>query len=249
MYVLYRKINSFFRRWGFGIHILLFPRDFAQDGLTTSRIRQFQEDEKFQESKARTIRQIGSDFEIDWRSYVFLWCLKSTLNLPGWAVELGTGKAWMFTMALNHPDIDNLGDVCLIDRFSTLAVDKISGAELPDTSHHSYSDNPSDLVSRFAEHKGVQIAQGELPGVLFNLDLPQIRFLHVDLNAAEPEVQSVRLLWDRIVPGAIILLDDFGSPEFSESRKAMTELSKELSFEILGIPTGQGLIIKHPPTF
>ena len=58
-------------------------------------------------------------------------------------------------------------------------------------------------------------------------------------------MQSVRILWDRLVPGAIILLDDFGSPEFSESRKAMTELSKELSFEILGIPTGQGLIIKN----
>ena len=245
MYFLYRKLNRLLRRWGVGIHILLFPRDFSQDGLTTSRIRQFQDDEKFQESKAKTIQQVGIDFEIDWRSHVFLWCLKSTQSLPGWAVELGTGKAWMFTMALNHPDIDNLGKVCLIDRFSNSAVDKVTGVPLQGTSHQSYSDNPSSLVSRFVEHKGVQITQGELPGVLGGLDLPQIRFLHVDLNAAEPEVQSVRILWDRLVPGAIILLDDFGSPEFSESRKAMTELSKELSFEILGIPTGQGLIIKN----
>lgn len=245
MYFLYRKLNSLLRRWGLGIHILLFPRDFSQDGLTTSRIRQFQDDEKFQEAKNKTIELVGRDFEIDWRAHVFLWCLKSSQNLPGWAVELGTGKAWMFTMALNHPDIVDLGKVCLIDRFSTSAVDKVTGAQLPGSSHQFYSDNPGSLLSRFAEHTGVQIAQGELPEVLFSLDIPYIRFLHVDLNAASPEVQSVRILWDRIVPGAIILLDDFGSPEFSESRKAMTQLSKELSFEILGIPTGQGLIIKH----
>jgi hypothetical protein len=245
MYLLYRKINAFFRRFGFGIHILLFPRDFAQDGLTTSRVRQFQDDEEFQESKAKTVQQIGRDFEIDWRSQVFLWCLKSTLNLPGWAVELGTGKAWMFTMALNHPAIENLGNVQLIDRFSTSAVDKLTGAELPATSHQSYSDNPGELESRFAQEKGVRITKGELPEVLLNLDIPQIKFLHVDLNAAEPEVQSLRLLWERLVPGAFVLLDDFGSPEFSESRKLMTQLSKELSFDILGMPTGQGLIIKN----
>jgi hypothetical protein len=245
LYFLYRKFNSLLRRLGLGVHILLFPRDFSQDGLTTSRFRQFQYDEKFQEAKAKTIQQVGIDFEIDWRAHVFLWCLKSTQNLPGWAVELGTGKAWMFTMALNHPEIDNLGKVCLIDRFSTSAVDKVTGAQLPGTSHQSYSDNPNSLVARFAKHKGVQITQGELPDVLGDLDLPQIRFLHVDLNAADPEVQSVRILWHRLAPGAIILLDDFGSPEFCESRKAMTRLSKELSFEILGIPTGQGLIIKN----
>lgn len=245
LYSLYRKLNSFLRRWGVGIHILLFPRDFSQDGLTTSRFRQFQEDEKFQEAKTKTIQQVGNDFEIDWRSSVFLWCLRSTDKLPGWAVELGTGKAWMFTMALNHPDTEKLGKVHLIDRFSISAVDKVTGAQLPGTSHNSYSDNPAELVARFAGHREVRITQGELPGVLSGLELSQIRFLHVDLNAAEPEVQSVRILWDRLVPGAIILLDDYGSPEFSESRKAMTQLSKELSFEILGIPTGQGLIVKN----
>jgi hypothetical protein len=52
------------------------------------------------------------------------------------------------------------------------------------------------------------------------------------------------MLWDRLVPGGIVLLDDFGSPEFIDSNKAMRELSLELRFEILGLPTGQGLIIK-----
>jgi hypothetical protein len=167
------------------------------------------------------------------------------MNLGGCAVELGTGKGWMFTLALNHPDIDNLGEVYLIDRFSQLGVDKVTGKPLEGTTHSSYTDSPKGIESRFAQQSGVSVIQGELPSVLDSLDLPKIRFVHVDLNAAEPEVQSLQMLWNRLVPGGIVLLDDYGSPEFLDSHEAMTRLSADLSFEILGLPTGQGLIIKR----
>ena len=88
------------------------------------------------------------------------------------------------------------------------------------------------------------MTQGELPQILHKIELTTIRFIHVDLNTAEPEVASLKILWPNLVSGSIVLLDDFGSPEYSLSRNAMTELSKELAFSILGLPIGQGLIIK-----
>ena len=245
IYKIYRLINQALKRIGFGVYLVLFPRDFAQDGLITSRARVFEGDDKFQIAKKKTIHELGVDFEIDWRTHVFLWCLNSTTYLPGKAVELGTGKAWMFTMAINHADFSNLHGVRLIDRFSSFAVDKLSGQPIAGTVHDSYSDNPEQIRSRFFGHTDFEIVQGELPQVLDGLILGQIRFLHIDLNAAEPEVASLRKLWPKLVPGAIVLLDDFGSPEFSQSRLAITELSKELSFSVLGLPTGQGLIVKQ----
>ena len=245
IYRVYKQINALFRRFGFGIHLILFPRDFSQDGLVTSRVRTFEDDSEFLLSKQKTIDTIGFDFEIDWRTNVFLWCLRSTSHLTGWAVELGTGKAWMFTFANNHNDFANLEKVHLIDRFSSLAVDKGTGIPIPGTSHSSYSDDPESIRNRFHNRKDFIVTQGELPQVLNQLDIDQLRFLHVDLNAAAPEVASLKILWPRLVPGAIVLLDDFGSPEFSDSRLAMIELSKELSFTILGLPTGQGMIIKQ----
>ena len=80
--------------------------------------------------------------------------------------------------------------------------------------------------------------------MLETLDIERIRFVHVDLNAAAPEVEGLRYLWHKIVYGGIVLLDDYGSPEFIDSHEAMDVLAKELGFEILGLPTGQGLIIK-----
>ncbi len=228
IYKVYRLINQALKRIGFGFYLVLFPRDFVQDGLITSRVRVFQADDKFQKAKEKTIHELGFDFEIDWRTHVFLWCLDSTKYLPGKAVELGTGKAWMFTMAINHADFSNLHGVHLIDRFSSLAVDKLSGKPIAGTVHDSYSDDPEQIRSRFSRQHDFEVTQGELPAVLEELILEQIRFLHIDLNSAEPEASSLRKLWPRLVPGAIVLLDDFGSTEFPQSRLALTELSKEL---------------------
>jgi len=244
MYKLYKIMNQLLKRVGLGFYIALFPRDFAQDGLLTSRVRAFEEDTNFQTAKIKTSNIIGHDFEIDWRTHVFLWCLKSTSHLPGWAVELGTGKAWMFTMAVNHPDFHDLKRVHLIDRFSSLAVAKDTGLPISGTSHLSYSSDPESLRTRFSQQEDFFVTQGELPQILHKIELTTIRFIHVDLNAAEPEVASLKILWPNLVSGSIVLLDDFGSPEYSLSRNAMTELSKELAFSILGLPTGQGLIIK-----
>jgi predicted O-methyltransferase YrrM len=78
-----------------------------------------------------------------------------------------------------------------------------------------------------------------------NLDsLSAISFLHIDLNAAEPEVASLKLLWDLITPGGIVVLDDYCHHGRRAQFIAMNELAIELQFSILSLPTGQGLIIK-----
>jgi hypothetical protein len=248
VYRIYQSLKKFLRAFNLGFLVLLFPRDFEQDGLATSRIRPFSGDLQFQEAKRKTVETIGRDFEIDWRTHTFVWAYKLSQSLPGIAIELGTGKAWMFTFLLNHTGVSCLGHALLIDRFSSMAVDKKSGETIQGTVNRYYTSDLDELKYRFSSEPGVKLIKGELPSILSEVILDKIRFIHVDLNAAEPEAQSLRLLWDRLVPGAIVLLDDFGSPEFLESNKAMRELSIELKFEILGLPTGQGLIIKPHST-
>jgi O-methyltransferase len=246
-YRIYHGIRKWLARVNLGFMLLSFPRDFEQDGLATSRIRPFSEDVDFEDAKRETVNMIGMDFQIDWRSHVFLWAFGSTLLLPGVAVELGTGKGWMFTMAFNHRKIPTLGDVILIDRFSIWSVDKVTGQPQVGHKNDVYSSDLEALLERFSDERGVRIVKGDLPGVLNEIDLraKAIRFIHVDLNAAKPEVDSLKVLWANLLPGAIVLLDDFGSPEFVESNLAMRELATELDFQILGLPTGQGLIIKR----
>ena len=245
IYRIYHWLRRGLAKLNVGFMILLFPRDFEQDGLATSRIRPFSGDEDFQESKSQTANEIGMDFQIDWRSHVFLWAFKSTNELDGVAIELGTGKAWMFTMALYHPRLTSLREAYLLDRFSSFSVDKITGKPIPGTENKVYTSDLEKLTARFSSEVGVKLIKGELPEALYSLPIDLVRFVHVDLNASVPEVESLRFLWSKLVAGAIVLLDDYGSPEFLESNTAMRALSSEIGFEILGLPTGQGLIVKR----
>lgn len=241
---LYASARKTLRVVGLDLLLLILPRDFEQDGLATSRVRPFAEDPLFKKAKAKTIDVIGHDFEIDWRSHTFVWAFMCSQSLPGVAIELGTGKAWMFTFLLHHDGVASIGEAFLFDRYSSMDVDKVSGQVIHGSENMYYTSNLEELRQRFAGEQGVRLVQGELPEVLNTLPGNQVRFVHVDLNAAQPEVDSLRLLWDQIVPGGIVLLDDFGSPEFIESNKAMRALGNDLGFTILGLPTGQGLIIK-----
>ena len=83
-----------------------------------------------------------------------------------------------------------------------------------------------------------------VPGCLHHLKAEKISFLHIDLNAAKPEIEGLSILWGRLIKGAVLLLDDYGFPNRRDQHEAMNNFALKHSFEILQMPTGQGLVIK-----
>ena len=102
----------------------------------------------------------------------------------------------------------------MFDRFSQNSVDQVTGEVIPETANSHYATSFGEVQARFSEFPNVHLVRGDLPESLDHLPLRAIRIVHVDLNAAEPEVQSLRKIWDRILPGGLVLLDDFGQPNF-----------------------------------
>ena len=86
--------------------------------------------------------------------------------------------------------------------------------------------------------------QGLVPDCLDRLEVEKISFLHIDLNTPKPEIAALSLLWDRLVKGGILLLDDYGGASRKDQHDAMNDLALRYSFEILQMPSGQGLAIK-----
>lgn len=246
---VYFAIKRLLRKINLGFVVLRFPRDFEGDGLFTSRARSFESDLQFLKAKSATVEELGRDFCIDWRTHTFLWALKTSRKVSkhGAWIELGTGKAWMFTFAKHYFEPNFFPSTFLLDRFSEHAVDAISGQTMEHLTHESYISDPGGEITRLRFRElPVEVIPCELPDGLSSLTNRGLRFsfVHVDLNAAQPEVDSLRILWPQIDEGGLVLLDDFGSPEFSASRKSMEALSAEIGFHILCLPTGQGLVIK-----
>jgi O-methyltransferase len=244
-YRLYAHLRQSLKKLGVDFLILRYPRDFEQDGLSTSRLRPFEADLNWLPVKKAVVAEIGSDYQIDWRTHVFLWAISSQVKKEGINVELGTGKGWMFFFASQYFTNFNADhETWLFDRFVPNSVDQVTGVVIPQTADEHYANGFEEVASRFSNSPRVNLVQGDLPKSLSQLPNVPVRFVHVDLNAAEPEVESLRLIWNRIVSGGLVLLDDFGQPEFIESNRLMREFAREKSCEILWLPTGQGLLIK-----
>ena len=76
--------------------------------------------------------------------------------------------------------------------------------------------------------------------------IKQVCYLSLDLNCAEPEIAAIRFFWDLLVPGAPVVLDDYGSLGYVPQKLAMDAFAAEVNVPVLTLPTGQGLIIKPP---
>jgi O-methyltransferase len=60
-----------------------------------------------------------------------------------------------------------------------------------------------------SEFKNVELIKCFVPDVQPQVKTDQIAYLHIDMNSAAPESAAVEYFWSKLVPGAIILLDDY----------------------------------------
>ena len=221
---------------------------FYEDGMFSLQHRDFEQDRPSTVAyrmAVDTATSSGVDPHIRWRARIFEYFLK--LRLPGKCVELGTAHGFMFYYALTKFNLENFdfrtSEIFLVDKFNIQRVDHKSGVILNDVETR-YAANLDLVKQRFKPFAEVSCVQGLIPEVLSEFDASNISFLHIDLNAAQPEVAALRILWEQLAPNAIVLLDDYGFPDFAASQMAHSALAQELGYEILGLPTGQGIIIK-----
>ena len=213
-----QEIEAFFGAWQ--------DQGFYEDGLFTLQHRDFESDDLFNSAYKSAIQNATStvsDPHIRWRARVFEYFLK--ISLPGKCIELGTAHGFMFYSALKKMQLENFdcGDskIYLVDKFDQQKLDPHTGSLLPEIESR-YADSINSVRSNFSEFKFVECIQGLIPGVLSTFDLTNISFLHIDLNASQPEIEALRLLWKFLSPNAIVLLDDYGFPNFKSSNNSVS---------------------------
>jgi hypothetical protein len=65
------------------------------------------------------------------------------------------------------------------------------------------------------------------------------------MNNSIAEAHALEFFWDKLVPGAVVLFDDYAYGEqFRAQKQAMDEFATKKGYSILTLPTGQGMLIK-----
>lgn len=176
-----------------------------------------------------------SERGIIWRTHVVAWAARQAMRLDGGFIECGCYKG---TTARIMADVVGLTDrpFYLYDLFEHDAS----------MVHHAMPEHGPDLFefvqARFPE-PNIHVVRGFVPQC-FEQGLPErIAFAHIDMNNASAEIGALDAIEDRLVPGATIVLDDFGAFPYRAQHHEETAWFGGRGRFVLELPTSQGLVI------
>ena len=259
----YRKVKWFVRNYNnisfgkrivhptdvcFAPHVFHGPVTYQTDGLATSNNCDFITEPRFARAyAAAAATNPWPDFTLQWRVYIVCWLADHIKKLEGDFVECGVNTGAYARAVIDYIDFNSLGKTFyLFDTFAGLDPAQISEAEKHagiETYLNKYKDVYEDVKKTFAPFK-VNIVKGLVPETLNQCYAEKICYLSIDMNVVEPEIAAANYFWDKIVPGGVIILDDYGFPQHIEQKHAFDAFAREKNVNILCLPTAQGIIIK-----
>jgi precorrin-6B methylase 2 len=227
---------------------------YDQDGLRSIHNHEFMDDPAFREAYERGVRAAGDDYRWHWRVHIGLWAAACAARLEGDFVECGVNRGFLSSAIMHYLNWDSLGKhFYLLDTFRGLderfvsAEDKASGAVEKNKlglATGFYVQGIAEVRANFSQWKNLSLIEGSIPETLPQIRAKKIAYLHLDLNCSLPEVAAVRFFWDRLIPGAFVLLDDYAYCGYRSQKIAMDRFAQEKGINILSLPTGQGLLVK-----
>ncbi len=188
--------------------------------------------------------------DVRWRAHLNCWAAHSALKLDGDFVECGTATGFQAATVCNYLDFQNVDkSFFLFDTFAGIPVsDELTEKErtyAQKSNKNAYFDCYSAAEENFSPWSNVQLLRGILPGTLLDASINKIAYLHIDLNNASAEMETIQELWGCITAGAPIILDDYAFRGHEDQYAAWNKFSIKYEHPIFTLPTGQGLMIKR----
>ncbi len=214
---------------------------FAGDNLIAmSRNLAFLDDEAFMSAFRQTVTPENTvGMGIAWRIYIFCWAAESSLKREGDFVECGVSSGTSSKIMCDYVNLNNYNKLLFL--YDTFGVNKHFDATIYFSGKKSILD---EITSRFSAYQGVRIVPGLIPDSFTEAMAEKIAFLHIDLNNVDAEIASLEAMFDRVVPGGIVLFDDYGAAGYTAQKVAEDNWCGQRGYKIAELPTGQGLLIK-----
>ncbi len=181
-----------------------------------------------------------ADRAIVWRRYFISTMAYHAVQLPGDFVECGVYHGTGVKTV-----IDYLGGVTFPKTF--WAYDTYDSNPVPGHAFEGQERGFFEKVQkRFEGYDQVKLVKGMIPEIFESHCPEQVAYLHIDLNNAPAEIATLDRLFDRVVPGGVIIFDDYEwSGEYRSQKIAEDAWLDARQYRVSPLPTGQGFIIKR----
>ena len=231
------------------------PSVYDQDGMRTVHNHDFMKEPAFVRAYQRGVDAgDGVDNDLHWRIHVALWVAHCAAKLPGDFVECGVNKGAVSSSIMQYLNWNALGkSFYLLDTFAGMDRRYLTDEELRKgkwefnqrvLDANGYELSIESRRKNFAEWNRVHLIQGAVPETLPQVDTGQVAYLHLDMNCAIPELAACEYFWPKLVPGGMILFDDYAYAGYEPQKATHDEFAAARRVTVLSLPTGQGLIVK-----
>lgn len=226
------------------------PITYNTDGLATCNNSDFMQTPRFVKAYAAAVAtNPWQGFTLQWRVYICCYFASLVKKLEGDFVECGVNTGAYSRAVIDYIDFGSLNKkFYLLDTFEGFPDEQISEEEKMAGVGMYGGDHYKNVYQQVVEsfkNFNVKVIKGRVPATLHECDTSKIAYLSIDMNAVAPEIAAAEYFWDKIVPGGVILLDDYGFPMHINQKIAFDIFAVEKNIEILSLPTGQGIIIKN----
>jgi hypothetical protein len=226
----------------------LYGFTYHNDGMATTHYSPFVDDAKFERAYAEMAKWWWQDRVLDvrWRMWILTQAARQCRALPGHFAEFGVYRGGCAFMILTLADLNPDQRYFLFDTFEGIPSSNLTESEeaagfagrLGDTTVA----HVANVLSPWTDH--LEFVRGDIFDTLEALETGPIAFCHLDLNASAPTIRALEYVYPRLLPSAMIVMDDYTQFAYSEQRKAIDEFVRDKPEVVLALPTGQGLLVK-----
>ncbi|MEW6688689.1 MAG: TylF/MycF/NovP-related O-methyltransferase [Pseudomonadota bacterium] len=195
------------------------------------------EDGLFRQAWESNLRS-EADRAMVWRRYVLACAGYHCTQLPGDFVECGV----LYGTGIKTV-VDYLGGARFTKTF--WGYDAFEFSQVDGAPADKQGDFLAEVRKRFEGYPKVKLVKGMVPASLRRAPR-RICYLHLDLNQVEAEVAALERLFDRVVTGGLVVLDDYEwSGKYRPQKIAEDAWFEARSYRVFPLPTGQGLVLKR----
>jgi hypothetical protein len=225
------------------------PVTYCTDSLVTSNNCDFINEPRFASAYAAALATNPWDgFTLQWRVYLCCWFADHVKHLEGDFVECGVNTGAYSRAVIEYLNFNSTSKTFyLLDTYEGLVRNLVSEEELAagiDVYFNHYGNVYEQVKKTFAPFNA-KIIKGIVPDTLPQCTAEKICYLSLDMNCVYPEIAAINYFWDKLVRGAVIILDDYGFPMHIHQKQAFDAFAKEKNVDILTLPTGQGIMFRR----
>jgi O-methyltransferase len=220
---------------------------YRADGVATAHYCPFLEDAEFDSCYWEMSRGWMPEADVRWRMWLLTMLAQQCQHLSGDFAEFGTWRGGCAYMVLSRTRPVAGRRFFLFDTFSGIPADRLTEREQEQGFAGRLRDTSVEHVDRLLARwrPRYQICPGDIFETLDTVEVHQLSFVHIDLNATAASRFALEFAYARMVRGGVIVFDDYGWTGYEDQRVMIDEFFAELPEKAIALPTGQAWMTKH----